>query len=83
MSLPGHDWRVCELCGYAANEPAVQPSVVRLPDELDARGRVVKVGATLAKIRCRRVEDCQRRAAAQGIPWPYVVSRATSGRIEP
>lgn len=71
-------WRTCELCGYAANEPEVQPSVVRMPDELDGRGHVLKVGAVLPKIRCRRVDDCQRRAKAAGRPWPYEVGRKPS-----
>lgn len=69
-------WRVCEVCGFGANEPAVQPSVARLPDETDERGRVVKLGAFLDVIRCKRVDECRARAAAAGRPWPFAETRS-------
>jgi|GEM_PF-4808142 len=73
-------WRTCEVCGHAANEPEVQPSVVKLPDETDSRGRVAALGAYLDVIRCRRVAECRVRADAAGRAWPFEQSRHAGGR---
>lgn len=62
MSLAGHDWRTCELCGHGANEPAVAPTMMyaQLPE-----GRQF-----LDVIRCKDREACRDRAAAGGRDWP-------------
>lgn len=60
-----HAWRVCELCGYGANEPAVQPSVALIRT---APGQ----GTFMDVMRCKRVDDCQARAAAAGRDWPVM-----------
>lgn len=70
-------WRTCEVCGHQANEPEVQASIARLPDEKDALGRVVKLGAFLDVIRCKRVDDCRRRAEEAGRPWPFADQRSS------
>mgnify|MGYP006935492730 CR=1 FL=1 len=75
MSPEFRAWRVCEVCGHAANEPEVQPSVGKLPDETDGLGRVLKMGAFLDVIRCRRVDECRARADAAGRDWPFAESR--------
>jgi len=73
-------WRTCESCGHAANEPEVQPSLAKMPDELDARGRVVKLGAYLDVIRCKDVEACRQRTADRGREWPFESTRWDSLR---
>lgn len=67
MSLPGHDWRTCELCGHGANEPAVAPTLmyVQLGD-----GRQF-----MDVIRCKDRDACRARAAGAGRPWPEADSR--------
>lgn len=75
MSPEFRAWRTCEVCGHAANEPEVQPSVGKLPDVRDGLNRVIEWGPVLDVIRCRRVEDCRARAAAAGRPWPFAESR--------
>lgn len=71
-------WRTCEVCQHSANEPEVQPSVGKLPDVLDEKGRLVKAGEYLDVIRCRRVDECRARAKAAGRPWPFEESRRPS-----
>ena len=68
-------WRVCEACGHAANQPVVQPSIAKLPDQVDGRGRVVTPGAYMDVVRCRDVEACRVRCAAAGRAWPFEESR--------
>lgn len=72
MSAGAAWWRTCEVCGFEANEPIVQPSIGKLPDKLDSKGHVVELGAYLDVVRCRRVDECMARAEAAGRPWPFV-----------
>jgi len=83
MSAGAAWWRTCEVCGHSANEPEVQPSIGKLPDKLDSRGRVIEAGAYLDVVRCRRAFDCMKRAEALGRPWPFVYpvgTKPTEGR---
>lgn len=75
-------WRKCEACGFEANEPVVQPSVAKMPDKLDGRGRLVEAGAYLDVIRCRDVAACRERCAAAGRTWPFQESRWASLRSD-
>lgn len=75
MSAGAAWWRTCEVCGFEANEPAVQPSVGKLPDVTDGHGRVISLGAYLDVVRCRDVPACRQRAEAAGRPWPFEESR--------
>jgi hypothetical protein len=68
-------WRKCEVCGFEANEPTVQPSVGKLPDRTDGLGKIIEWGPVLDVIRCRRVDECRARADAAGRPWPFQESR--------
>lgn len=65
-------WRRCELCGHEANEPAVQPSVAKMPDRVDGLGKILEWGPVLDVIRCRDVKGCQQRARELGRDWPFV-----------
>lgn len=75
MSPEFRAWRVCEVCGHAANEPEVQPSVGKLPDVRDGLDRIQEWGAVLDVIRCRNVDECRARADAAGRAWPFQESR--------
>lgn len=67
MSLPGFDWRTCELCGHGANEPRVAPTMmyVQLPE-----GRQF-----MDVIRCQDRDACRERSAEAGRAWPEADSR--------
>lgn len=73
-------WRTCEACEHSANEPDVQPSLAKLPDVLDGRGRIVTAGAYLDVIRCKDVEACRKRTAERGRSWPFESTRWDSLR---
>lgn len=73
-------WRKCEACGFEANEPVVQPSVAKMPDKLDGRGRVIEAGPYLDVIRCRDVPACEQRCADAGREYPFQQTRWTSFR---
>ena len=75
MSPQFRAWRTCEVCGHAANEPEVQPSVGKLPDVTDGLHRVKEWGAVMDVSRCRDVHACRERAAAAGREWPFAESR--------
>lgn len=75
MSPEFRAWRVCEVCGHAANEPEVQPSVGKLPDVTDGLGKVKQWGVVMDVIRCRRIDECRARADAAGRTWPFAESR--------
>ena len=62
MSLRGHDWRTCELCGHSANEPAIAPTMMYA--QLPTGRQFMDV------IRCKDREACRARAAAAGRAWP-------------
>ena len=80
MSTGAAWWRKCEACGFEANEPAVQPSIAKMPDKLDSRGRVIELGPFLDVVRCRDVAACKKRAADAGREWPFVETSWTSLR---
>lgn len=67
MSLPGFDWRVCELCGHGANEPAVAPTLMYV--QLAEGRRFMDV------IRCKDREACRKRSAEARRAWPEADSR--------
>lgn len=67
MSLPGHDWRTCEICGHGDNEPRVAPTIMYA--QLPSGRQFMDV------IRCKDRDACQARSAAAGRPWPEADSR--------
>lgn len=66
MSPEFRAWRTCEVCGYAANEPEVQPRVLLIAD--GGSGVFVDI------IQCRRVAECRVRAEKAGREWPALDS---------
>jgi len=58
-------WRTCTVCGYSANEPAVQPRVA-LCDDGTGKGVFMDI------VQCRRIDECRARCDAAGRPWPLI-----------
>ena len=67
MSLPGFDWRTCELCGHGDNEPRVAPTLMYAA--LPGGRQFIDV------IRCKDRDACRQRAEAAGRDYPEADAR--------